>query len=92
MEALALTLPVILKSSVLRVRGEEELAVELPPKRLKSMSEPLAPPPRVVLSEPKKSRSRSTRRRPADPAMEPLSLFLRLVISLSLDGEEMNEK
>ena len=72
MEALALTLPVILKSSVLRVRGEEELAVELPPKRLKSMSEPLAPPPRVVLSEPKKSRSRSTRRRPADPAMEPL--------------------
>ena len=70
-EALVLTLPVILKSSVLRVRGEEELAVEFPPKRLKSMSEPEAAP-RVVLSEPKKSRSRSTRRRPADPAMVPL--------------------
>ena len=70
-EVLALTLPVILKSSVLRVKGEEELAVELPPMKL-SKSETLAPPRVVLLNEPKKSRSRSTRRRPADPAMEPL--------------------
>ena len=45
-EALALSLPEMLKSSVLMVKGElEELAVELPPaNKLKSMSETLAPP------------------------------------------------
>ncbi len=72
-EALALSLPEMLKSSVLMVKGElEELAVELPPaNKLKSMSETLAPP-RDWLREPKKSRSRSTRRRLLDPVIVPL--------------------
>ena len=44
-EALALSLSEMLKSSVLMVKGElEELAVELPANKLKSMSETLAPP------------------------------------------------
>lgn len=64
-EALALSLPEILKSSVLKVKGEDELAVEFPPNKLKSISEETLAPPRIEM-EPKKSRSRSTRRRALD--------------------------
>jgi hypothetical protein len=70
-EALALSFPEILKSSVLIDKGDEELAVELPPKTLKSISETLTPP-RDWLREPKKSRSRSTRRRFPLPVIVPL--------------------
>ena len=75
-EAFALIFPEILKSSVLMVKGDklEELAVELPiVEALKSISEETLAPLRDWLREPKKSRSRSTRRRlPPDPASVPL--------------------
>ena len=64
-EALALTLPLILRSSVLIVKGEEEFAVEFPSNKLKSEA-PLIPA--LELIDPRKSRSRSTRRRVAEPA------------------------
>ena len=74
--ALALILPEMLKSSVLMVKGDklEELAVELPiVDWLKSISEETLAPLRDWLKEPKKSRSRSTRRRlPDPPAILPL--------------------
>ena len=69
-EALALTLPEILKSSVLKVRGEVLLVLL---NKLKSTSETPAAAPRDALRDPKKSRSRSTRRRPV-PEMFPLKM------------------
>ena len=74
-EAFALIFPEILKSSVLMVKGDklEEFAVELPiVEALKSISEETLAPLRDWLREPKKSRSRSTRRRLLDPVIVPL--------------------